>query len=192
MASQQNRARGPQQTSRSGQKRGVSRILPIRVSRKGKKYLRTDMPARRTAVNEYSCAMEKSQNGKYNVRIRGSFHRATEAQTGPWQIHLYFLASSFTAAMKKLEESLQTLQKNEERLRFWGVERTDDPSFAGEIVRDYGLRLDRRRDYPRKVAEIVVGQDKPVPASQLAQIRRALADSVAQERFIYRAALAGD
>jgi len=148
------------------------------------------MPGKKAALNEYSCAIEKSQNGKYNVRIRGSFDRSGGSPR--WTIHLYFLASSFTAAMKKLEESLEALQKNEEKLRFWGVERTDDPSFAGELVRDFGLRLDRRRDFPKKVAEISVSPEKPVPASQLAQTRRVLADSIVQERFIYRAALAGD
>ena len=40
--------------------------------------------------------------------------------------------------MKKLEESLQLLQKNEDRLRFWGVEHSDDPNMAGDLLHDSG------------------------------------------------------
>jgi hypothetical protein len=141
-------------------------------------------------VNEYFCAIEKTQNGKYNVRVRAAFPSANES--APWTLRLYFLASSFNAAIKKLEESLQVLQKNEEKLRFWGVERTDDPNFAGDLLREFGLWLDRRHDFPRKVAELSVTRDRQVPASQLAHVRRTLADSIGQERFIYQATLAGD
>jgi hypothetical protein len=95
---------------------------------------------------------------------------------------IYFLASSFNAAMKKLEEALQLLQKNEERLRFWGVERSDDPNVAGDLLREFGLWLDRRKEFPRKIAEVGVQRERPVPASLLAPVRRILADSVSQER----------
>ena len=82
-------------------------------------------------TSDYLCAMERNQNGKYNMRIRAVF----EGQAG-WSITLYFLASSFNAAMKKLEESLQLLQKNEERLRFWSIERSDDPNVAGDLFEE--------------------------------------------------------
>ena len=98
-----------------------------------------------------------------------------------WTLPVYFLASSFNAAMKKLEESLQLLQKNEDRLRFWGVERTDDPNVAGDLLREFGLWLDRRREFPRKVAEFRVPRERMVPAVALAPVRRILADSIAQE-----------
>jgi hypothetical protein len=138
-----------------------------------------------SSANEYLCAIEKTQNGKYNVRVRAAFGRSA------WTLPVYFLASSFNGAMKKLEESLQHLQKNEERLRFWGVERTDDPNLAGDLLQEFGLWLDRRREYPRKVAELGVPRERPVPASMLAPMRRVLADSIAQERTS-SAALAGD
>jgi hypothetical protein len=148
--------------------------------------LRSTVPIKTTSsANEYVCAIEKTQNGKYNVRVRALFGRSA------WTLPVYFLASSFNGAMKKLEESLQHLQKNEERLRFWGVERTDDPNMAGDLLQEFGLWLDRRREYPRKVAELGVPRERPVPASMLAPIRRVLADSVAQERTS-SAALAGD
>src|SRR5580700_1871195 len=132
--------------------------------------------------NEYFCAMEKNQNGKYNVRVRAYFGR------GGWSLPVYFLASTFNAAMKKLEEALQLLQKNEERLRFWGVERSDDPGVAADLLKEFGLWLDRRKEYPRKVAEVNVQRERPVPASMLAPIRRVLADSVLQERVSLAAA----
>ena len=135
-----------------------------------------------SAGNEYLCAMEKNQNGKYNVRVRAYFGR------GGWSLPVYFLASSFNAAMKKLEEALQLLQKNEERLRFWGVERSDDPNVAGDLLREFGLWLDRRREFPRKVAELGIQPERPVPASLLAPVRRILADSVSQARPVFAAA----
>ena len=172
-------------------------------SRNGK--LRSIMHAKTAAnANEYLCAIERNQNGKYNVRLQakfGSSKRETEdgrmtqaSQNGHrgWMLPVYFLASSFNAAMKKLEESLQLLQKNEERLRFWGVERTDDPKLAGDLLQEFGLWLDRRREFPRKVAELGVPRERPVTASMLAPVRRILADSVAQERPVDRATVAGD
>jgi len=156
---------------------------------------------KKPGTNHYVCALERNQNGKYTVRIRATFaagpsdshgYPSRKAEAPGWSISVYYLASSFNAAMKKLEESLQILQKNEERLRFWGVERTDDPNLAGEMLQEFGLRLDRRHDYPRKVAELQVAREKAVPASMLAPVRRVLADSVAQERAAGQAVLAGD
>ena len=150
--------------------------------------------------NEYLCAIERNQNGKYNVRVRAVFapgarDSGTESNghRSGWMLPVYFLASTFNAAMKKLEESLQLLQKNEARLRFWGVERTDDPNLTGDLLKEFGLGLDRRREFPRKAAELDVPRERPVPASMLAPVRRVLADSVAQERPVDRqASIAGD
>jgi hypothetical protein len=152
-------------------------------------------------TNGYLCALERNRNGKYNVRVRATFgvsgrelvgSRAAQTGTGRWTLPVYFLASSFNTAMKKLEQSLQFLQKNEDRLRFWGVERTDDPNLAGELLQEFGLWLDRRREFPRKVAELGVPRERPISASMLAPARRVLADSLAQERPGGRSALASD
>ena len=155
--------------------------------------------ARGAGLNGYVCALERNQNGKYSIRVRANFassgngsRRVAESSARSWTLPVYFLASSFPAAMKKLEESLQFLQKNEERLRFWGVERTDDPNLAGELLQEVGLRLDRRRDFPRKAAELSVPRHRPVSASMLAPVRRVLADSLAQERPAGHSALASD
>jgi hypothetical protein len=166
-------------------KRGRIRTGSAEPAGNGK--LRSMMSTRSGASgNLYHCAMEKNQNGKYNIRIRVQFER------GGWDLSVYFLASSFNAAMKKLEESLQLLQKSEERLRFWGVERTDDPNLAGDLLQESGLWLDRRREFPRKVAEMNVASARPVPASLLAPVRRVLADSVSQERERSYSAAVGD
>ena len=153
-------------------------------------------------ANGYLCAIERNQNGKYNVRVRAVFApeakdrgaaRENNGHRAGWMLPVYFLASSFNGAMKKLEEALQVLQKNEARLRFWGVERTDDPNLAGDLLKELGLGLDRRRDFPRKAAELDVPRERPVSASLLAPVRRILADSVAQERPVDRtASIAGD
>ena len=94
--------------------------------------------------------------------------------------------------MKKLAQSLQLLQKNEERLRFWGVERSDDPNVAGDLLREFGLWLDRRKDFPRKIAEFRVAAERAISTAALAPVRRILADSIAERRPIYRTQLAGD
>jgi hypothetical protein len=153
----------------------------------GNERLKSTMSPKSTASsNAYLCAIEKNQTAKYDVRVRAVFRR------DGWTLPVYFLASSFNAAMKKLAESLQSLQKNEERLRFWALERTDDPNLAGDLLKEFGLALDRRKDLPRKVAELSVPRERPVRSSSLAPVRRVLADSLAQERLGHHAALASD
>ena len=186
-----------------GKEARVSATHPAFGVISGSSKSRNAMPTKGSAnANGYLCAIERNQNGKYNVRVRAVFapeakDRATARETNGlragWMLPVYFLASSFNGAMKKLEEALQILQKNEARLRFWGVERTDDPNLAGDLLKELGLGLDRRRDFPRKAAELDVPRERPVPASMLAPIRRILADSVAQERPVDRtASVAGD
>lgn len=158
-------------------KRGRRSIPAEEISKpSGDRKVRNLMGAKGSSGNLYHCAMERNQNGKYNIRIRALFGG------GGWSLSVYFLASSFNAAMKKLEQSLQLLQKNEERLRFWGVERSDDPNLAGDLLQELGLWLDRRREFPRKVAELNLPGERLVAASMLAPVRRVLADSVSQER----------
>jgi len=170
-------------SKRRSDRRHPSRTSAVGVISGSAKMSKT-APAKGTASgNEYSCAIERNQNGKYDVRIRAVFGH------DGWTLSVYFLASSFNAAMKKLEESLQILQKNEEQLRFWGLERTDDPNMAGDLLEKFGLWLDRRKDFPRKAAEFGVTRERPVPASMLAPVRRVLADSVSQQM---RHALAGN
>ena len=62
------------------------------------------------------------------MRIRAAFTRKG------WTLPVYFLASTFGHAMQKLEKTLQFLQRQEERLWFWGVDRSDDPNFSEELV----------------------------------------------------------
>ena len=122
--------------------------------------------------NKYQCSIEVNQNGKYCVRIRAVFARKG------WVLPVYFLTSSFDRAMRKLEETLQFLQQKEERLWFWGVEYSDDPNFAEELVREAGLKLDRRAEFPRQSSNVALSPEKPVPAVLLAPVRRGLAHSI--------------
>lgn len=128
--------------------------------------------------NEYSCTVEVNQGGKYCVRIRASFARHG------WVLAVYFLASSFERAIKKLEQSLQFLQRHEDRLWFWGVDRSDDPNFSGELLHEAGLRIDRRGEFPRKAARLLLSPERMVSPDLLAPVRRGLAESVECERAV--------
>src|SRR6202167_4096107 len=130
------------------------------------------MPVKANHRNKYQCTIEVNQNGKYCVRVRAMFVRKG------WVLPVFFLTSSFDHAMKKLEQTLQFLQQKEERLWFWGVEHSDDPSFSGELVQEAGLRLDRRAEFPGRSSNVALSPEKPVPAVLLAPVRRGLAHSI--------------
>lgn len=134
------------------------------------------MRANMRTRNEYRCSIELNQNGKYCVRVRAIF--AEHA----WNLSVYFLASTFDRAMKKLEQTLQFLQREEDRLWFWGVDRTDDPNLSAEMVGKEGLYLDRRGEFPRRSPSFAVSAERPVPAFVLAPVRRNLADSLHSAR----------
>jgi hypothetical protein len=127
--------------------------------------------------------MERNQGGKYCVRIKVHYPRHA------WTLGVYFLASSFDRAMTRLEEGLDFLQRNEEKLWFWGVDRAEDLGFSAEFLKEAGLRLDRRLEFPRKAASLVVAPEKDVPAFALAPLRRGLAESLEAPRAL---AAAGD
>src|ERR1700726_2662066 len=132
-----------------------------------------NLPARSSAVrNDYRCSMEKNQGGKYCVRIRVHYPRHA------WSLGVYFLASSFDRAMKKLEESLDFLQRHEEKLWFWGVDRAEDMGFSAEFLREAGMKLDKRIEFPRKAANLSLVPERQVPAFVLGPVRRNLAESV--------------
>jgi len=134
-----------------------------------------------TARNDYRCSMERNQGGKYCVRIQVHYPRHA------WTLGVYFLASSFDRAMKKLEEGLDFLQRNEEKLWFWGVDRAEDLGFSAEFLKEAGLRLDRRAEFPRKAASLTVAPEKDVPAFALAPMRRGLAESLELTRAVLAA-----
>ena len=131
------------------------------------------MPGRVSAVrNDYRCSIERNQAGKYCVRIRVRYPRHA------WLLGVFFLASSFDRAMKKLEESLDFLQRHEEKLWFWGVDRAEDMGFSAEFLREAGMRLDRRLEFPRKAANLALAPERTVPAFVLGPVRRGLAESI--------------
>ena len=143
----------------------------------------TSMPTRMTSSrNEYRCSIERNQSGKYCVRLRVYYPRHA------WTLNVYFLASSFDRAMKRLEEALDFLQRQEDKLWFWGVERAEDMGFSAEFLRQAGMRLDRRNDFPKRATSVTLAPEREVPASVLGPMRRGLAEAV----DIARAAAAGD
>src|SRR3974390_3722041 len=135
-----------------------------------------------TLRNDYRFSIERNQGGKYCVRVRVQYPRHA------WNLGVFFLASSFDRAMKKLEESLHFLQRNEEKLWFWGVDRAADLEFSAEFLKEAGLQLDRRIEFPRKAANLSVEPERDVPAFVLGPMRRGLAESVESVRV----SLAGD
>ena len=143
------------------------------------------MPTRvSTARNDYRCSMERNQSGKYCVRIQVFYPRHA------WTLGVFFLASSFDRAMKKLEESLDFLQRHEEKLWFWGVDRAEDMGFSAEFLREAGLKLDHRNEFPRRATNLSLAPEREVPAFVLGPVRRGLAESVEVTRSA--AASAGD
>lgn len=138
------------------------------------------MPARSSNVrNDYRCSIERNQGGKYCVRIRVYYPRHA------WSLGVFFLASSFDRAMKKLEESLDFLQRHEEKLWFWGVDRAEDMGFSAEFLREAGMKLDKRADFPRKAANLTLPPERSVPAFVLGPVRRGLAESVETPRAVH-------
>jgi len=135
------------------------------------------MAARTSTVrNDYRCSIERNQAGKYCVRIQVHYPRHA------WTLGVFFLASSFDRAMKKLEESLDFLQRQEEKLWFWGVDRAEDMGFSAEFLREAGMKLDGRTEFPPKAPSLSLAPERAVPAFVLGPMRRGLAESVESTR----------
>ena len=126
--------------------------------------------------NDYRCSMERNQSGKYCVRVEVFYPRHA------WTLRVFFLASSFDRAMKKLEEALDFLQRQEEKLWFWGVDRAEDMGFSAEFLREAGLKIDHRTEFPRKATNLSLAPEREVPAFVLGPVRRGLAESVEPTR----------
>lgn len=157
--------------------RDSERNLSWHRSAKTLKIGETNMAARTSSVrNDYRCSIDRNQTGKYCVRIQVHYPRHA------WTLGTYFLASSFDRAMKKLEESLDFLQRQEEKLWFWGVDRAEDMGFSAEFLKEAGLRLDRRAEFPRKATNVSLTPEREVPAFVLGPMRRGLAESVEMAR----------
>jgi hypothetical protein len=137
----------------------------------------TNMATRTLAArNDYRCSIDRNQSGKYCVRVQVHYPRHA------WTLSIFFLASSFDRAMKKLEEALDFLQRQEEKLWFWGVDRAEDMGFSAEFLKEAGLRLDRRTEFPRKATNVSLTPEREVPAFVLGSMRRGLAESVEMSR----------
>jgi hypothetical protein len=60
--------------------------------------------------------------------------------------------------------------------------------FSAEFLKDAGLKLDRRIEFPRKATNVSLAPERQVPAFVLGPMRRGLAESVEMSR----SAVAGD
>src|SRR5437667_9557763 len=107
-----------------------------------------------TSRNEYRCSMERNQSGKYCVRLRVYYPRHA------WTLNVYFLAGSFDRAMNRLEEAVDFLQRHEEQLWLWGVDRPDDMGFSAEFLKDAGMRLDRRTNCRTRASSVTPAQER--------------------------------
>jgi hypothetical protein len=140
------------------------------------------MAPRTSAVrNDYRCSIERNQSGKYCVRVQVHYPRHA------WTLGVFFLAGSFDRSMKKLEAALDFLQRQEEKLWFWGVDRAEDMGFLAEFLKDAGLKLDRRNEFPRKATNVSLAPERQVPAFVLGPMRRGLAESVETARSVVAA-----
>jgi hypothetical protein len=161
---------------------GLKRIND-RTPTESRETVKITMSARASVVrNDYRCSIERNQGGKYCIRVQVHYPRHA------WTLGVFFLASSFDRAMKKLEESLDFLQRHEEKLWFWGVDRAADMGFSAEFLREAGMRLDRRVEFPRKATSVTLVPEREVPAFVLGPMRRGLAESVESPRSL----VAGD
>ena len=86
--------------------------------------------------------------------------------------------------MKKLEECLDFLQRNEEKLWFWGVDRAEDLGFSAEFLKEAGMKLDRRQEFPREAASLSGAPEREGPAFALGPMRRGLAESIEAPRAV--------
>src|SRR5260370_11675999 len=117
----------------------------------------TNMAARTSSVrNDYRCTIDRNQSGKYCVRIQVRYPRHA------WTLGVYFLASTFDRAMKRLEDSLDFLQRQEEKLWFWGVDRAEDMGFSAEFLKAAGLYLDPPNQIPPEATNLSVAPRRPV------------------------------
>src|SRR6267143_530855 len=156
-----------------------------RAKRPGKTSFRTleigetHMATRTSSVrNDYRCSIELNQSGKYCVRVQVHYPRHA------WKLSVFFLAGSFDRAMKKLEEGLDFLQRQEEKLWFWGVDRAEDMGFSAEFLKEAGLKLDRRIEFSKKSTSVSLAPERQVPAFVLGPMRRGLAESVEVARSV--------
>jgi hypothetical protein len=68
------------------------------------------------------------------------------------------------------------------------VDRAEDMGFSAEFLREAGLKIDHRLEFPRKATNLSLTPEREVPAFILGPVRRGLAESVEAAR----AAASGD
>ena len=123
--------------------------------------------------NTYRISVEPNHSGKCEARLEARFAESN------WVLRVYFLTSRAGRVWPRLEEVLRTLQRQEEQLWIWGAERNARGPLFDELLRDAGLELDRRREFPRGARVLSVRSGEPPRTLQLAELKRKLSGRLA-------------
>lgn len=124
--------------------------------------------------NTYRCNVERNYNQRYEVRLEAHYARSD------WTLRVFFLANTPERALARVQAVLRFLQREEEKLCLWGADPADRELLFEELLANAlpdggGLRLDRRRDFPRSVPSIVARAGEPLTPLLLAEFKRKLA-----------------
>jgi len=124
--------------------------------------------------NAYRCHVERNSNQRYEVRLEAHYGRAD------WTLRVFFLAHTPERALARMQAVLRFLQREEGKLCLWGADPADRELLFEELLANAlpdgaGLRLDRRRDFPRTAPSIVVPVGEPLTLLLLAELKRKVA-----------------
>lgn len=125
---------------------------------------------RHAVLNTFRITAERNQSGKWAVRIE-AFYAASR-----WTLNVYLVAASPRRLVSRLQTALRYLQREEEKLWLWGSDASDRDLLFGQMLRDAGLQLDRRRDFPRRAVVLAVPSGQAFRPTQFAEIKRKLSE----------------
>lgn len=123
---------------------------------------------RRTPRNTYRISVEPNQAGKHEVRLEARFGESA------WSLRVYFLSSTPERLLARLQNVLRYLQRHEEELWMWGSNASDRSLLFDELLREAGLELDRRKDFPRSAVVLAARPGEAFRPLQLAELKRKL------------------
>lgn len=137
---------------------------------------------RQTPRNTYRISVEPNQAGKHEARLEARFGESA------WTLRVYFLASTPERLLARLQTALRYLQRQEEELWMWGSNPSDRSLLFKELLREAGLELDRRRDFPRSAVVVAARPGEAFRPLQLAELKRKLSERllVAETRVAAR------
>lgn len=123
---------------------------------------------RRTPRNTYRISVEPNQAGKHEARLEARFGESA------WSLRVYFLSGTPERLLARLQNVLRYIQRHEEELWMWGSNASDRSLLFDELLREAGLELDRRKDFPRSAVVLSGRPGEAFRPLQLAELRRKL------------------